>query len=299
MEDNEIDLILAPSICPETFSYTVEEAMKMQLPIAVFDHGAPAERVRRYDRGIILQQQDPDYIVKTVGKYLDKNIVPPAHRKSDIALVCVSNNDLVYTQGVLSSAYMTEHPILKYDNKETNIPIPVRYNHAIDELLRSNYSGWIFFVHNDFSLLEPPEGIVSKLDHDHLYGPIGAVLEDNEHKMRGEILQGRNGSLFYYGSRVDKPTVVDTVDCQCLFMHTDLIKKYGLRFDEHELLSFHQYTEDFCLNANVHYGIKTYAVPMKCKHTSWGIVDRACNLAIDYINSKYPGKKWAGTCTHL
>ena len=27
---------------------------------------------------------------------------------------------------------MTEHKILKYDNKETNTSIPVRYNHAID-----------------------------------------------------------------------------------------------------------------------------------------------------------------------
>jgi len=202
---------------------------------------------------------------------------------------------------VLSSAYITEHKILKYDNTEENIPISIRYNDAIDKLLASNYSGWIFFVHNDFSILESIDNIVDKLEHTHLYGPIGAILKGSEKIIYGQILQGHNGGLIYHGTKINEPTLVDTVDCQCqcLFLHTDLLKKYNLRFDENEALSFHQYVEDFCLNANINYGIKTYAVQMNCKHFSWGKLNNDFKLAIDYINSKYSDKAWAGTCTHV
>lgn len=298
MEDNEIDIVFIPSIWPETFSYTSEEAMKMQLPIAVFDLGAPAERVKLYERGIILQSKDPEYMVRTICKYFKKNISLNI-RKSDTVFVCVSNNDLVYSRAVLSSAYITEHKVLKYNNIDENIPIPVRYNNAIDKLLTSNYNGWIFFIHNDFSIMEPVENIVDKLEHNHLYGPIGAILEKNEKSVYGEIFQGHNDLLICHGSKIEAPTLVDTVDCQCLFLHTDLIKEYNLRFDENIVLSFHQYVEDFCINANYNHGIRTYAVPMKCKHFSWGKLNKDFYLAIDYINSKYPNKKWAGTCTHL
>ena len=136
----------------------------------------------------------------------------------------MSNNELVYDRNVLSSAFMTEHPILKYDNRETNLPIPSRYNDAIDKLLASNYHGWIFFVHNDFSLLEPLDPVLPELDPNCLYGPIGAVLQNGEKKLVGQILQGHNGGLIYQGTPIDKPTLVDTVDCQALLVHTDLLR---------------------------------------------------------------------------
>ncbi|NPA29522.1 MAG: glycosyltransferase [Epsilonproteobacteria bacterium] len=56
VEENGIDLFFIPSIWPETFSYTAEEVMQMGLPLMVFDLGAPAERVRHYDRGIVIAQ---------------------------------------------------------------------------------------------------------------------------------------------------------------------------------------------------------------------------------------------------
>jgi GT2 family glycosyltransferase len=299
MEDNEIDLVLIPSICPETFSYTTEEAMKMGLPVAVFNFGAPAERVQLYEKGIVFQHQDPGYMIETIYQFFNKTNAVRTPGKHDLVFVCVSRDDLVYTRGVLSSAYMTEHRILKYDNRETTVPIPTRYNQAIAQLLMENYSGWIFFVHSDFSLLESVDPILTSLDHARLYGPIGAILEGGEKKLVGQILQGHNGGLIYYGSKVDRPTLVDTVDCQGLLIHMDLLRTYELRFDEHERLSFQQYVEEFCIQANVKYAIQTYVVPVQCKHASWRTLNRPYDLAIDYIHAKYPNKKWAGTCTHL
>ena len=44
-------MILFPSICPETFSYVIEEAIVLRLPIVAFDLGAPGERLRDYSLG--------------------------------------------------------------------------------------------------------------------------------------------------------------------------------------------------------------------------------------------------------
>ncbi len=51
---HRINLVLVPSIWPETFCYVAEETMCLGLPLAVFDIGAPAERVRLYPKGKVL-----------------------------------------------------------------------------------------------------------------------------------------------------------------------------------------------------------------------------------------------------
>lgn len=51
---NDIDLFFIPAVWPETFSYTTSEIMAMNMPLAVFDIGAPAERVKDYERGMVL-----------------------------------------------------------------------------------------------------------------------------------------------------------------------------------------------------------------------------------------------------
>lgn len=52
----KVDIFLIPSVCPETFSLSASEIMSMDLPLAVFDVGAPAERVRRYARGVVIPE---------------------------------------------------------------------------------------------------------------------------------------------------------------------------------------------------------------------------------------------------
>lgn len=48
MEQHGINMLLFPSIWPETFSYVVDEMMALGVPIVAFDLGAPAERLRGY-----------------------------------------------------------------------------------------------------------------------------------------------------------------------------------------------------------------------------------------------------------
>jgi glycosyltransferase involved in cell wall biosynthesis len=72
MEENCIDLIFIPSIWPETFSYTTEEAIMMDVPVAVFNIGAPAERVKKYNKGLVLENTDPEYILREITQFVSK-----------------------------------------------------------------------------------------------------------------------------------------------------------------------------------------------------------------------------------
>lgn len=56
IEKYKSDVIFIASIWPETFSYTTEEAIKMNMPVAAFNIGAPAERLAKYDKGIIIDE---------------------------------------------------------------------------------------------------------------------------------------------------------------------------------------------------------------------------------------------------
>ena len=66
MENDGVDIVLIPSVWPETFSYTAEEAMQMGMPLAVFDIGAPAERVKGYDAGMIIPEMSAESAIGTL-----------------------------------------------------------------------------------------------------------------------------------------------------------------------------------------------------------------------------------------
>ena len=298
--NNNIDMIFIPSICPETFSYTTQEAINMKMDVACFNIGAPAERLKKYDKSLILDNFEPEYILNEMYKYFHKDfrLMSKDIKKENVTFVCVSNNDLIYNNTILASYYITKYPIIKCDNIKNNLPVPERYNNSIDTLKTENYNGWIFFIHNDFSILEEVSYIVGKLKKNSIYGSIGAIWENGKKSLYGEILQGHENILIKHGEKVDKPTRVDTVDCQCVFFHSDLLYKYNLRFDENLVLDFHQYVEEFCLSSKELYNIDTYVVPFLCKHTSWGTLNEGYYKAEKYLINKF-GKNWAGTCTHL
>lgn len=70
MEKNNVDIVFIPSIWPETFSYTTSEAMMMGLPVACFDMGAPAERVKKYEKGLIIEKIDGQYALDSIINFI-------------------------------------------------------------------------------------------------------------------------------------------------------------------------------------------------------------------------------------
>ena len=64
----EVDIVFIASIVPETFSYTTEEAMQMNLPIMSFNIGAPAERIKEYEKGYIINDMSADKVTDLLCK---------------------------------------------------------------------------------------------------------------------------------------------------------------------------------------------------------------------------------------
>ena len=77
VQSEEIDVIFFPSIWPETFSFTCSEAISMGLPVASFDIGAPAERIKAYDLGKVMPLDlDIEEIVDELIRHANKSGVP-------------------------------------------------------------------------------------------------------------------------------------------------------------------------------------------------------------------------------
>lgn len=70
IENKNIDIIIIPSIWPETFSYTTSEAISLQIPVACFDYGAQADKVKEYSKGLILSSEEPEIIVNEIMSFL-------------------------------------------------------------------------------------------------------------------------------------------------------------------------------------------------------------------------------------
>ncbi|MHB8713935.1 MAG: glycosyltransferase, partial [Trichloromonadaceae bacterium] len=64
-----VNTFLFSSICPETFSYVVQELMEMQCPIACFNLGAPPERLSLYSKGMILEEKTPSIVLDSLIEF--------------------------------------------------------------------------------------------------------------------------------------------------------------------------------------------------------------------------------------
>ncbi len=69
IQQNDIDLFFISSIYPETFSYTTQEAMEMGMPVACLPIGAPAERVARYEKGLVLAHMDARQVLQQLVEF--------------------------------------------------------------------------------------------------------------------------------------------------------------------------------------------------------------------------------------
>ena len=73
VEEHAIDIFFISSVWPETFSYTAEEAMKMCMPLAVFNIGAPAERVKHYEKGLVINRINSGFALDCILSWVGFN----------------------------------------------------------------------------------------------------------------------------------------------------------------------------------------------------------------------------------
>ena len=64
LHNNEIDLVCLFSIWPETYSYTLTEAIACGIPVIAFDIGAIAERIKKYNLGYVIPLTNDESLIK-------------------------------------------------------------------------------------------------------------------------------------------------------------------------------------------------------------------------------------------
>lgn len=220
-----------------------------------------------------------------------------------LKIVSVVNNFEIFNKCIKENPYVNGHEICVFDNTTKNLGISERYNSFI-ETIDSESSFWVAFIHQDFMFNEDPIEKLKNLPKNSLYGAVGItrqlfylqfkpkfIFKIYRRCMLGQILEGTGSKLI--GNPVAGNPKVNTFDCCCCIVHSSLIRKYGLKFDEN--LKFHMYAEDFCLEAKKK-KIASRIVQFDCRHLSGGNFNEELKKSAQYVKSKHKILRISSTC---
>ena len=227
--------------------------------------------------------------------------------ESKIGIVSVVNNYSMYNKYIKSNLYLKKSNnihFVDFDNTKDSLPVPVRYNQFLN-LYDYSKESWFLFCHPDWEISDDIYEKLEKLEKNKIYGPAGARLIN----LRTGIYRifcgftyeaTRDGALTLINkSQGDyfKEQKADTLDCLAMFVHSSLVKKYNLRFDEN--LKWDLYIEDFCINAFKNFNIETNTFYFENTHHSdagFRELPMSYYLSQEYLREKYPQDIFAGTC---
>jgi len=77
-EKHGVAMAMLPSVCAETYSYVTAEYMAMDMPVAVFPMGAPAERVADYPKGLVISRLDPAVALDEIIAFASRGFGEPS-----------------------------------------------------------------------------------------------------------------------------------------------------------------------------------------------------------------------------
>lgn len=222
---------------------------------------------------------------------------------SRIQILSVVRDFDMYNKYVRGNTHVSGLHMHALDNTSDNKGIPSRYNAFLNDYNFSEPT-WFVFCHEDFEFCEPLHPLLDNLPQDSLYGPIGCarkgIFPFRHQAFLGQITeQNRDGSgePWIVGRKVKPMTPVETFDCCCLIVHSSLIQKYHLRFDEE--LAFDLYVEDFCAMAKVKHNIPSRILPFKAIHHSGSKPTDRLYRHLPYLANKYPRNCFCASCTYF
>ena len=203
-----------------------------------------------------------------------------------VFVVSVVRDRAMYARCLSDNPHCRDTVLCPVYNQPENQGIPFRYNQFLSTFQKE---GWLVFCHEDWMPLEDLKPCLQGLDRQFLYGPIGAYMETCPHAdfihLCGDILQCRkDGSRTKHIRGTWTDGQADCFDCQCIIVHSSLLRGQSLRFDEH--LSFDLYAEDFCAAA-WQKGVPSRILPLRCRHYSGGNVGPRYWEGLDYLRAKY------------
>ena len=220
-----------------------------------------------------------------------------------IRVVSVVRDMAMYRRCLEDNRYCKGLILFPFDNREFNNPIPVCYNMFLDEYDYAKES-WFIFCHEDFEFQEDIIPLLGRFDKGSLHGVVGAARKGFAgfgmqviYGNMTEINRDGSGGTWNPGQRVSGDVEVETFDCCCLIVHSSLVAKHRLRFDEK--LLFDLYVEDFCAFAKVRHAIRSYVHPVKCCHHSGSKATRRLCRHLPYLKEKYPKEYFVGTLVYF
>ncbi len=74
ISSRKVNIIFIPSIWPETFSFTAEEAIMTGLPVAAFNVGAPAERLTAYPKSLLIELTDGGTALEEIVRFMEGKV---------------------------------------------------------------------------------------------------------------------------------------------------------------------------------------------------------------------------------
>lgn len=228
------------------------------------------------------------------------------HSSVSCHIISVCRNEALAQKYILSNSFLKGEEISLdlIDNRE-HLSVSRLFNSYIQHFDHTEES-WLFFIRDDLELLSFPADILSSLDKNRIYGPFGAKAFFDQYKVgfakKGRVYRKDACSNFidavmpaYFDPRVD------TLDSMCLIVHSSLLKKYDLHFDEN--LAFDLYAEDFCLKAQKDFGIPVEVTGITCVHHSSDLGQKECgerySKALAYLNEKYKEELFGGTVSPI
>jgi len=219
--------------------------------------------------------------------------------ESEVNVVTVFRNPGMYKRCIQDNAFLAGCRLVPVDNRQENRPIPACYNAFLEDAP----DGWLVFCHEDWEVLEPLLPKLRGLDPERIYGPVGIFVEERPWRdhllIRGGVRQcAKGGGHPVLVRGVEPEGRVDTLDCQCVMVHSSLIRRYRLRFDNR--LAFDMYVEDFCVAAFERAGIESRAMVLDCLHHSSGRISPSFRQALRTVRRKYAGvrKRYATIVGH-
>ena len=210
--------------------------------------------------------------------------------------ITVVRDHALYGRLVRENPHNAGGAFVAFDNRTENLSVTVRYNAFLDGWDYSR-KAWFIFVHEDYEFLEPVGPLLARVDPRCIYGTVGARSTRPGDDVVWALNSNRDGSdLGLYGRPFSGEPVVLTADCNCLMVHSDLVREFHLRFDER--LTFDLYAEDFEISAFERHGVPTRILGVANHHYSFGHITKRFFVQRRYLMEKYANASRAyGTTT--
>ena len=237
-------------------------------------------------------------------KYLLSNLTKLNEK---ICMISVVNDYHMYDKYVRNNPFVKNQNNIEcfdYDNRNENLPISVRYNQFLNSYDFSK-PAWFVFCHTDWELQDDINLKLTNLSKDCIYGAAGSYIVNLPDKIfkqnTGSFMETtRDNNSVRISIQDEEVCRVDSLDSMVMIVHSSLVEKYNLKFDEN--LYWDLYVEDFCLNAFKNHNIQAYTFSFENTHHSdagFKALPVSYYKSLNYLKNKYPDDIFAGTCSYI